>query len=127
MEYIGVEIFDGLIDQVFLLDNEKPIKEQWMYLHDDIGGVNYKFREYEFFVDISWMGDWNEIEKGFFRVRIFEGSSKTNGKTFFCEETKTTDLTQLKEIFQNAINKIISIKSMSEEVIYNHIDVQWYS
>ena len=73
MKYIGVEIFEGIISQEFYLEENQPLEKQWKFLHDDIGGVLYLFNGYEFYVDISWHGNWEKFKlvhlvSGFLKV-----------------------------------------------------------
>ncbi len=122
MKYIGVEIFEGIISQEFYLEENQPLEKQWKFLHDDIGGVLYLFNGYEFYVDISWHGDWGEVQNSAFGIRIFEGL-KTSGKNFYWKQTKA-DFKELKNEFQNAIYMIEKLKLLSDIEIINFKEVE---
>jgi hypothetical protein len=71
MNFLNTDIHDGEIFQEFYLDLNKPLNEQWPYLHDDIGTVFFIRGDIRYEIDISWKGSWDNIPESFFIVKIY--------------------------------------------------------
>jgi len=117
MRYFGIEIFDGKTYSDFPLEEDQPLEEQWFFLSQDVGNVEFHFRGMIFGLDISWFGNFEDVyhpENGF-RVDIAEWGR--NEFKIIYRVFVRTNLQALKLVMQEAVNLIQSFREMSFEEI----------
>jgi hypothetical protein len=117
MNYFGIEIFDAKIYSDFPLEEDQPLEEQWFFLSNDVGYMEFHFRGMIFGVDISWYGDFEDVynPNNCFKVDVAEWG-RNEFKVFYrvCVGPNMQDL---KQAMQRAVDLVQSTREMSFEEI----------
>ncbi|WPQ60687.1 hypothetical protein SIO70_20250 [Chitinophaga sancti] len=128
MKYFGVEVYDAKFISPFVLDENQSLESQDFLLDSEIGGLDFLFRQYEFFLTIAWYGDKDDLfnENNVFVIRIYEPVNFEGRKTFF-KKTARTDFGELKKLLHEAVEFMEKMKTISDKDIQEFPDLNYWS
>ncbi|SDG90260.1 hypothetical protein [Chitinophaga filiformis] len=124
MKYFGIEIFDGKIYSDFPLEEDLPLEEQWFFLSQDVGNVEFHFRGMIFGLDISWFGHFEDIYNPEYGFRVDIAEWGRNEFKMIYRVFVRTDLRALKQVMQEAVDLIQSFREKSIEELDAMPDVR---